>query len=77
MTILYIENEIKSTRPKYPKKYVRAIPISMFGPNSSCKRQLGYYVYKNKKILRFIDFHPIYSPEGFFFIYSPEYLLQR
>jgi hypothetical protein len=28
---------------------------------------LGYYVYKNKKITRFKDFHPTYSLEGFFF----------
>jgi hypothetical protein len=28
---------------------------------------LSYYAYKNRKITRFIDFHPTYSPERFFF----------
>jgi hypothetical protein len=29
---------------------------------------LGYFVYINKKITKFTDFHPMYSPEGIFFI---------
>jgi hypothetical protein len=28
---------------------------------------LGYFVYTNKKITRFTNFHPTYSPKGFFF----------
>jgi hypothetical protein len=31
------------------------------------KDNLGYCVYKNKKITGFTDFHPTHSPEGFFF----------
>jgi hypothetical protein len=28
---------------------------------------LGYLIHANNKITRFTDFHPTYSPEGFFF----------